>query len=143
MELMNINEAIRTGCVARAFLSGGGLRVIRIEDANQELKGYGEHPHIDEALRHADEDYAAGGRPYDEVYGGSKTHYLTGSTTPNSELDAWIRQGSKFRATSKDDVVTFELLGYDDDFNEIKKVGTGTNFWEAQTAAFAAEAERL
>jgi hypothetical protein len=70
------------------------------------LLGYGEHPYIEEALRHADEDTEAGGRPYAEVYGGKYDHYLTGSSTPSSDLDRWVRQGRTF------DVIFDTYCGY-------------------------------
>jgi hypothetical protein len=139
MELTNIEKALREGCKVRAFLSGGGLRVIRIEDAEHELKGYGEHPHAEEALQHADDDYAAGGREYSDVYGGTEPHYLTGSTTTVGELDAWVRTGSTFHAVTEGDGFVFVLDGYDENINQITKTGHGTTLWEAQLAAFAAE----
>lgn len=139
MELTNIEKALREGCKVRAFLSGGGLRVIRIEDAKHQLKGYGEYPHVEEALRHADDDYAAGGREYSAVYGGSEPHYLTGSTTTTGELDAWVRTGSTFHAVAKGDGFVFILDGYDDNVDEISKIGHGSTLWEAQLAAFAGE----
>ena len=47
-----VEEALRKGKGLHAFLSGGGLRVVRIEDKGRgTLRGYGEHPHIDEAQR--------------------------------------------------------------------------------------------
>ena len=53
-ELPGIHQALRDGCRLRAFMSGGGLRVIRLEKRKQ-LKAYGEFPHVEEALQHADE----------------------------------------------------------------------------------------
>ncbi len=105
-----IKAALQAGCRIRAFRSGGGLRVVRIEKDN-ELKGYGEHPHIEEALQHADEDYLAGGRPYKEVYGGKKTHYLTGSCDKSNELDGWILKGSKFESWQEGEIIFFALKG--------------------------------
>lgn len=139
MKLTNIEKALREGCKVRAFLSGGGLRVIRIEDADEELRGYGEHPHAELALQHADDDYAAGGREYSSVYGGTKPHYLTGTRTTLGELDDWVRGGSTFYAMTKDDGFVFVLGGYDENINEITKTGHGATLWEAQLAAFAAE----
>jgi len=76
--------------------------VVRIEK-NGKLIGYGEHPYVEEALRHADEDTAAGGRKYDEVYGKLYDHYLTGSVAPSSKLDAWVIQGRTFDVTYEDE----------------------------------------
>lgn len=97
-------EAIlRNGHRLHAFLSGGGLRVVRIERVKSrqrrgDLAGYGEHPYLEQALNHAAEDHAAGGRPYLDVYGGKHPHYLTGSCTPSSQLDAHVRRGASFDA---------------------------------------------
>lgn len=96
----NIDKALRDGCRVRGFRSGGGLRVIRVEDAAGQLKGYGEHPNVLEALTHADEDYAAGKRPYEEVYGKLYLHYLTGTTEVDSMLDGVLLRGGKFVAVS-------------------------------------------
>lgn len=109
--LTGIEKALRDGCTIHAFLSGGGLRVVRIEQ-NSVLKGYGEHPSIDHALRHADDDFLAGGRDYNVVYGREHLHYLTGSTSASSPLDAWLRQGRTFDAYVRDREVVFELRGY-------------------------------
>jgi hypothetical protein len=76
-----------------AFLSGGGLRVVRAEDEKKGLVGYGEYPHVEEALRLCEVDYLAGKRDYKEVYGKETPHYLTGSSTPSSKLDQWTRIG--------------------------------------------------
>jgi hypothetical protein len=139
MKLTNIEQALREGCKVRAFLSGGGLRVIRIEDATQQLKGYGEHPHVEGALQRADNDYAAGGRPYGEVHGGSEPHYLTGSPIPSGELDAWVRAGNTFNAVTEGDGFGFVLDGYDETSNQLIKTCHGSTLWKAQRAAFAAE----
>jgi hypothetical protein len=113
MKLEHIHKAFVSGCKLHAFLSGGGLRVVRIEK-NGTLKGYGEHPHIEEALAHADEDYAAGGRKYKDVYGEDKihTHYLTGSSTTSSTLDSWVHQGRTFDVWQENESVVVQLQGY-------------------------------
>lgn len=122
-----LEGALRKGSVMHAFLSGGGLRVIRLEKGRHgKLTGYGEHPHVDEALRHAAEDFAAGGRPYSEVYGtfdfdhpeggkkGIYPMYLTGASTPDGELDAWVRQGHTFDARFEGGEFVFELRGLEE-----------------------------
>jgi len=113
VKLEGIHEALRAGCRLHAFLSGGGLRVVRLEGKRGVLKGYGEHPAIEDALSHADEDYRAGGRPYDEVYGGTKPHYLTGSSTPTGPLDAWVQQGQTFDARQDGAEVVVEMRGWE------------------------------
>ncbi len=112
MELAHIETALARGCHLHAFLSGGGLRVIRVEDTDGTLKGYGEHPHVEDALAHANLDVEAGGRPYEEVYGKQFPHYLTGDTKTTSGLDAWVRQGNTFDVRKEGDEFVFDLVGY-------------------------------
>jgi len=106
-----LEEALRAGCDVRAFLSGGGLRVVRVE-LGGEFKGYGEHLHIGGALVHAAKDYRAGVRPYGEVYGQGKPHYLTGSSNTNSPLDDYMRRGNKFLAERQANGFRVTLSGY-------------------------------
>lgn len=110
MNLAGIDKALKDGCRLHAFRSGGGLRVVRIEKGDK-LMGYGEHPHIDDALSHANEDFIYGKRLYKEVYGVTKPHYLTGSPTPTSQLDNWILQGKTFDVWQDRDRVVFQLNG--------------------------------
>lgn len=122
-----LEGALRKGNVMHAFLSGGGLRVIRLEKGRHgKLTGYGEHPYVDEALRHTAEDFAAGGRPYNKVYGtfdldhpeggekGIYPMYLTGASAPEGELDAWVRQGHTFDARFENGEFVFELKGLEE-----------------------------
>jgi hypothetical protein len=102
--------------IEKALLSGGGLRVVRIEHTDpfvHRTAGYGEHPDVMTAIAHADEDYLEGGRPYDKLYGelGKYTMYLTGSSTPSGPLDLWVRQGHKFKAWKEGNEVVFQLSG--------------------------------
>jgi hypothetical protein len=110
IRLQGVEEALREGCKMCAFRSGGGLRVVRLEK-DTVLKGYGEHPHIEEALAYASEDFLAGGRPYDDVYGKEKAHYLTGDTAASSGLDAWVLQGHTFDAWWSSGQIVFQLSG--------------------------------
>jgi len=111
MELTGIEKALREGCRLHGFRSGGGLRVVRIEQ-NEELRGYGEHPNVEDALSHANEDFLAGGRPYNKVYGKSKPHYLTGSSQATSPLDHWLLRGNTIDAYVRKRDVVVELKGY-------------------------------
>lgn len=116
---MEIDQALSTiqrhlfDANLHAFLSGGGLRVIRVEKDGK-LIGYGEHPSVIDALIHTAEDLEAGGRPYNEAYGpeGCYTSYLTGSSTPDSPLDAWVRKGSTFDAFIDVDEAVVVLKGH-------------------------------
>lgn len=110
-----LERYLRRGHVLRAFRSGGGLRVVRVEKARDSLEGYGEHPSIDHALSHAADDLLAGGRPYSEVYGGEHPHYLTGSSSPSSPsspLDMHVLSGGKIRAWYRGGWFFVDLLGF-------------------------------
>ncbi|MEA1925790.1 MAG: hypothetical protein U9M90_00895 [Patescibacteria group bacterium] len=110
-EFPGIHQGLSDGCKMHAFLSGGGLRVVCLDNDGKDV-AYGEHPHIEEALDHLEEDFLAGGRPYEEVYGKLYPHYLTGSTLPTSNLDARIRRGETFDCWRERDEIIFELKGY-------------------------------
>ena len=109
--MSGVERALQEGCTIHGFRSGGGLRVVRIE-AFGNLLGYGEHPSVDLALVHANEDFLAGSRPYDEVYGKLYTHYLTGSHEVTSPLDGWLLQGHTFDAHKNEMGITVDLKGY-------------------------------
>jgi len=92
-----VENYLRRGTGVHAFRSGGGLRVVRIEGPDRgDLVGYGEHIHVEGAIRIAAQDAVAGNRPYDEVYGKTEPHYLTGAERPSSMLDDWILRGHTF-----------------------------------------------
>lgn len=118
-KLPHIEQALLSGATMHAFLSGGGLRVVRVTK-NEKLIGYGEHPHIEGALHHTNDDIKAGGRPYNEVYGKLKPYYITGSSTPSCPLDRWVRQGHTFDVHADGDefVVESELYVEVDDLEE-------------------------
>lgn len=111
-----IEAALRDGGRLHAFRSGGGLRVIRIEQGERggQLVGYGEHPNVGDAFRILADDLAAGARMYADVYGPIETHYLTGSSSPDGRLDAWLLQGATFDAMAADGGFVFELRGLED-----------------------------
>ena len=109
-----IEKSLRNGGVLHAFLSGGGLRVLRVEEGRHgALLGYGEHPHVADAFRILADDLATGGRPYEAVYGPVETPYLTGASEPQDALDAWIRGGRTFDALSSNGSFVVELHGYE------------------------------
>lgn len=97
-----LEAALRKGGTLHAFSSGGGLRVFRLEGSvtpgkrGMKLLAYGEHPHAEIALRHTEEDCAAGGRKYDDVYGKLYDHYLTGSRDTSSNIDRFLRVSRSF-----------------------------------------------
>lgn len=111
-----VPEALADGCRLHVFLSGGGLRVARFERGRPSgergvLKGYGEHPYFEKALAHAGEDYLAGQRLYSDVYGNLHTHYITGSSSPSSLIDAQILRGRTLDAWGEDGGVVCEIHG--------------------------------
>lgn len=113
--MSTLETALRKGGSIHAFLSGGGLRVLRLEEPGRgELIAYGEHPVVAEAFRILADDFKAGGRPYHKVYGKIEEHYLTGQSTPEDELDAWVRRGATFDAHFKNGQFIFELRGLHD-----------------------------
>lgn len=95
INLIETEKALAKGGNVHIFLSGGGLRVVCIEDKNKKSIGYGEHFCIEEALRHADEDLTCY-LSYEKKYSGKNakyTHYYTGSSFASSNLDFYIRKG--------------------------------------------------
>lgn len=113
-DLPGIAEALREGFRMHAFLSGGGLRVVSLRRGDED-RGYGEHPHIEVALCHLDEDYLAGGLPYSEMYCGPNakySHYLTGATLPTSNLDSWVSMGRTFDCWQEGEDVVLVLHGH-------------------------------
>ncbi len=88
-----ITEQLRLGRILHGFRSGGGLRVFSFADDGI---GYGEHPYAEQAMDLLEEDLAAGGRDYNDVYGKVHPHFVTGSSTPSSEVDRWVRAGNDF-----------------------------------------------
>jgi hypothetical protein len=110
--LDGLQVALSKEAKIHAFLSGGGLRVVRVNGDNLLLLGYGESIHLEEALVHANEDYLAGGREYSEVYGGIYPHYLTGDTLSASNIDYWIRRGQTLDLWAENDQVICQLGGF-------------------------------
>jgi hypothetical protein len=111
---MNVIAAyLLRGARLHGFLSGGGLRVFRVE-RDGDLIGYGEHVTADEALSFLADDLHAGGREYADVYGGEHPMYLTGAADTTTPLDAWIRQGRTVDAYLDGDTgaAIVELHGY-------------------------------
>lgn len=130
-----IQKAIDNGCIVRGFRSGGGLRVVRIEYVIGEkstLQGYGEHPNIEDALKHAVEDYCQGTRPYNEVYGKIYDKYLTGSSEVSSPLDRHLLKGGTFRVRSSDIGIFVDLF----DLVNGDSGARGSTFSEAVKSAF-------
>lgn len=98
--LSTLETALRSGGKLHAFRSGGGLRVVRIEGfktgGRRSLIAYGEHPNIEEALDMTARDYIAGQKVYNPHP--PDPYFLTGSSSPSSDLDAWVLKGSTFDA---------------------------------------------
>ena len=126
VNLTGITDKLAGGAELRAFCSVGGLRVVRIEREGT-LLGYGEHPSLEDALSHANEDILAGHREYKEVYGESKPHYLTGSSTPTSLADQWVLSGNKIRCFF-DNLAQKFVCEMTDYLGEAIKKGVGGSF---------------
>lgn len=110
-----VEKYLRKGARLHAFLSGGGLRVLRVEKVkNDKLIGYGEHPDVNDAFRILADDLKAGCRNYDDVYNNEEeTAYLTGQSTPTDKLDAWVRKGYTFDAFIQRNRIFFVLKGWE------------------------------
>lgn len=146
-EMKIIEEALRGGGRLHAFMSGGGLRVLRVE-RDGVLVGYGEHPTVNNALRILSEDIAAGSRPYADVYGKIEPHYLTGSSAPGGALDAWVRQGQTFDAFVDGDAFVVKLCGWEnhktpDDIMARVLSGETVQYLDARGVAFESRPSRF
>lgn len=124
----NLTKALLRGAEGKAWRSGGGLRVVNMsvkdsdaDDAKAIEIGYGEHPDLLEALRHADEDVAAGGRDYKEVYGKIYDNYVTGSTKSETAVDQAVKSsyGLKFKARQGTILAIAELGGSQRDARDL------------------------
>jgi hypothetical protein len=113
-EFPGIHKGLEDGGKIHAFCSGGGLRVVYMRrNGSDDNMAYGEHPHIEDALNHLEEDFLAGGRKYKDVYGGLYPHYLTGNSIATSNLDNWILRRRTFDCFQvRDDEIHFLLSGY-------------------------------
>lgn len=100
----NIERGLREGMKLRAWRSGGGLMVVRVEhDDHKEgiSDGYGEHPYLKDAIEHAEVCMKKGGLTYEEMYNGENamyTHYLTGTYDANTPIERAIHRGGYLRA---------------------------------------------
>lgn len=143
-ELEGIHKALDQGHKLHAFSSGGGLRVVSLHNKKGKGVGYGEHPHVEEALNHCDEDFIAGCRPYGEVYGsnGKYPHYLTGDTLSTSNIDYWIRAGHTFDCWKEGSIIVLVLSGYSElkvpDWVEDKLKKSPTVKWKDRGFVFVA-----
>lgn len=98
-----ITKRLKDGEKLHAFRSGGGLRVVRFPE-----DGYGEHPYLNNAIMLCEEDCKAGGQDYNEVYGKSEPHYVTGTTESNNWLDRFVLRGYSFDIYFKKDKFIFD-----------------------------------
>jgi len=104
-----IEEILKEGAKLHAFLSGGGLRVVRIEKKKKkteekkdeedefELISYGEYPYFPGALAHAEQDF---GLTYEQQYtsvNARHKHFLTGAyPLPYDAFDVYLKAGKTF-----------------------------------------------
>lgn len=111
--MKHIEKALKDGATMTCFRSGGGLRVVCIDkkgkNGKDKLIAYGEHPHIENALLHAEEDLRDGFLEYKKKYDGKHhTHYLTGSMSQSSPLDGMILASTTAKITYNLDKKKFE-----------------------------------
>ena len=52
----HLEKAMKDGAIIRISRSENGLRIVRVEDENNNLISYGEHPLLCGAIDHADSD---------------------------------------------------------------------------------------
>ena len=152
MVTQQIEQKLREGFLIHAFRSGGGLRVLRLEDrsfdstgkvirgSSGNLYGYGEAPSVEDAIAYLEEDIEHGGRPYDQVYGKIHPHYWTGSSSASSELDRWLLRGGSFDAWF-DGEYEFVCRGmsYNDNIQPITKSAHAPFLLEALNSMLIAE----
>lgn len=110
MELAAIHTALKDGCRLYGFRSAGALRIVEIMKG-KELKGYGEHPHIETALLYADADLIDP-RPYEEVHGKRYGLFCKPSPFITSQLDGWISKDRIFECWQEGNMVVFQLRGW-------------------------------
>lgn len=101
-----LSKALKNGDKLHGFRSGGGLRVVRLTHC-EKTGGYGEHPHVETALKYAEDDLKVGGRKYNDFYGKTVDHYLTGDSFASSQLDAYLLQGRDFDVYFENDQFIF------------------------------------
>lgn len=132
----------------KAFRSGGGLRVVRIDsDGLEKCLAYGEHPNLDTAFDHLAEDIRAGGRDYSEVYGVIHENYLTGTHDVSSSLDQWLLQGRGFDFKYVDGQWEFSSEYYYDhpipDYIQEVCLNDATVIWETDGTKFQTTPSRF
>ncbi|MFB6209325.1 MAG: hypothetical protein ABEJ56_04290 [Candidatus Nanohaloarchaea archaeon] len=110
----DVDEALQEGMDLRVFRSGGGLRVARLEDEEDELRGYGEHFHVSPALNLAGNNYQGD----QEITG----NVLTGSQEAENTLDSFILGGGKIHAWLDGEGVNVEATDYDGETVYIRAV---------------------
>jgi hypothetical protein len=130
MPFKHITRALREGGHLHAFRSGGGLRVIRVEKGRHgELLGYGEHVHVQAALKLANKTLGLFGRLP------KKSVFLTGDPSAEDALDRWLLAGLEFDAQNEGDEIVVQLLNryYEDTVpDEVLQAAlkNGTAEWE-------------
>lgn len=109
MKYKNIDDAIKGGYKLHIFLSGGGLRVCRLEDydgsvrdlaKDNSLVAYGEHINLLPSLKEVDESFVTRA-PY-------QPKYYTGNPNPDSELDKIILRGETIDIIPCEDAHTWQ-----------------------------------
>ncbi len=109
MKYKNIDDAIKSGYKLHIFISGGGLRVCRLEDYDgsdrdvakgNKLVAYGEHINLVPALKKVDENIITHA-PYE-------TEYYSGNANADCELDKIILRGETIDIIPCEDAHTWQ-----------------------------------
>ena len=129
----NLNLEILSGRKLHIFLSGGRLRVCRIEAENDKLLAYGEAPNLETSLLHCN-DNIVDKLDYHGQYIGSDAkypHYLTGESPSDTDyLDRCLWSGN-LDFYKEGDKIRGQFNGYDERHNELTITVEGLTFNES------------
>lgn len=107
-----LEKALSEGGILKVFLSGGRLRIARIDKNDKEI-AYGEGLNISNAYNDLTEDYLAGGREYKSVYGKLKPHYTEAqmSNDIHDLFEEFLLMGCEFFAWKEKEQYIFQIKG--------------------------------
>lgn len=124
-----------------ALMNGYVLHIVRSEDGSQEItmKKVYKNATVPGALISANLDFSRTGFSDNKLPAD-----VTDTTSPEDDLDYWIRKGGTLDAYHKDKKIIVELTGYDIQRRKIKKIGTHPeNLTKAIENAFTNGAKRI
>lgn len=139
-----IEKALKEGCNLDIYSSASGVAIVALMRQGQRV-AYGQFAGMYAAIKQASEDYEAGGRDPNDVYGPGKLYpnFITGAHADQDELERWIiGKGYDFEAIwdGRDIVITmtghFDEIPNPHNLFRIRKIGRGETFVEALLAAW-------